>query len=145
MPWPEAIGLGAFGAGIFVLVTSLPLPARSGRAMGALHVFLTLHLVVLSRIFFRAPDLETARAYVAGLLAFDLHGIRPGLTSPWVWAALVFGMMYHFTPRSWIDQPLVGAFRRVPGAALGLGFVTLCFGLMKLLEGAPCAFIYFQF
>jgi D-alanyl-lipoteichoic acid acyltransferase DltB (MBOAT superfamily) len=135
--------LGGFVTLSFLLVATFPNTGKRWNTVG--HVLLTFHLLVLSRIFFRAPDLETARAYVAGLLDFDTLGVRSGLASPWIWATLVFGLIYHFTPRKWVDELGLKAFRNTPSVLLGLGFVALAYGLMKLLEGAPRAFIYFQF
>ena len=148
LPMPQAIGLSVFGAAMFLLICALPIPVgkkKSSPGLVTVHVLLTLHLVVLSRIFFRAPDLETARTFLQGLLAFDGLGIRPGLTTPGVWVALVLGLAYHFTPKAWVDDKLGGLFRKTPGIVLGLAFLGLAYGLMKLLEGAPRAFIYFQF
>ncbi len=143
LPWPEAAGLAGLVALVVLLVCWLPV--TDGKLNAAAHVLLTFHLIVFSRIFFRAPDLQTAREFVAGLLAVDTHGIRPGLTTPWVWALLVAGLAYHFTPARWVDQWACGVFRRLPGVVLGLGFVALAYGLMLLMEGSPRAFIYFQF
>ena len=88
---------------------------------------------------------EPARAFVAGLCTFDGHGMRPDLASEWVWLALGFGLVYHFTPKAWVNERALALFRRVPGVLLGVAFLGLAYGLMKLLEGAPRAFIYFQF
>ena len=109
------------------------------------HVFLTLHYVAFSRIFFRAPDIETSRSFVAGLLTWDGHFVREGLATPWIWLALTAGLAYHFTPKKWVDVHLRGLFDKIPGLLLGVLFTAFIFGLMKLLEGAPRAFIYFQF
>ncbi|MBL4689400.1 MAG: hypothetical protein JKY37_32725 [Nannocystaceae bacterium] len=79
------------------------------------------------------------------MLAMDMHGIRPGLVSVWVYVALIGGLAYHFTPKKWIDESLYRIYQRTPGVVLGLLFVALCYGLMLLLAGAPRAFIYFQF
>jgi D-alanyl-lipoteichoic acid acyltransferase DltB (MBOAT superfamily) len=143
LPWEEAAGVGAFFSVMFAVVSWVPL--RGGKGLGVVHVFLTFHFVVLARIFFRAPDFGTARAFVAGLVDWDGHWIRDGLATPWVWAVLVLGLVYHFTPTKWVSEYACNAFRRIPGVLLGLGFVALSYGLMKLLEGAPRAFIYFQF
>ncbi|MEM6991238.1 MAG: hypothetical protein AAF721_12090, partial [Myxococcota bacterium] len=59
--------------------------------------------------------------------------------------ALAGGLAYHFTPKKWVDESLYRVFTRTPGVILGLLFVALCYGLMLLLQGAPRAFIYFQF
>ena len=111
----------------------------------ALHVVLTFHFTVLSRVFFRAESFESAKTMVNGMLAFDGYGLRPGLVTPWVAAALAFGLVYHLTPKSWVDDVAMRWFRRIPGPVLGLLFALLCLGLMKLMGGGPRAFIYFQF
>ncbi|MCX4243418.1 MBOAT family O-acyltransferase [Paraliomyxa miuraensis] len=143
LPWPQAIGVGV---GVAVLMLGISaLPSAGGRLNAAAHVALTFHLLVLSRIFFRSPDLATSRDFITGLVALDGHGIRPGLTTPWVWGLLAFGLVYHLTPRRWVDESLCRAFRRVPGVVLGLGFIALAYGLMRLMQDQPRAFIYFQF
>ena len=143
MSWAQSGGLVAVCMGLYFIVTFLPLGGKGWRS--AAHIFLTFHYLVLSRIFFRAPDLETSRAYMAGLFQMELGGIRPGLITPWVWAALIFGLAYHFTPKSWVDEKLRSVYDKLPGVLLGLLFAGVALGLMKLLEGSPRAFIYFQF
>lgn len=143
LPWEQAYGVGAVMAAIFALVCWLP--ETNGKLNAALHIALTFHLIVVSRIFFRAQDLETARAFFRGLARFDLHGIRPGLVSPWIAAALIGGLALHFTPKAWIDERLFGLFRRTPGVILGIVFLLFILGLMLLMQGSPRAFIYFQF
>jgi len=146
LPWDLALVLAGIIMGAFLLVSALPLSKiRDGRMRTAVHIVLTFHLLVFSRIFFRAPDLETARSFIAGLLRLDGYGLRPGLASEWVWAALIGGLIFHFTPKDWVNVRALAAFRRVPGLALGVGFLGLAYALMKVLEGAPRAFIYFQF
>ncbi len=142
----QSVGLAGFVITAVLILCGLPLFTRkSSKWMGMIHIFMTFHLLVISRIFFRAPDLETARAYVAGLLQFDGRFIRPDLVDWPVWALLAIGLAYHFTPKKWVETHLFNFFRRMPGIVIGLGFLALCYGLMKLLEGAPRAFIYFQY
>lgn len=143
LPWAQSVGLGIGVAAIGLLVSVLP--ASRGRLVGVVHVLLTFHFVVLARVFFRAQDLDGVRAFTRNLLSFDGHGIRPGLVGPGVWLALGVGLAYHFTPKHWVSERALAAFRRVPGVFLGLGFCLLAHALMRLLEGAPRAFIYFQF
>jgi hypothetical protein len=121
------------------------LPQTGTAANTALHILITFHFTVLSRIFFRAESFDAAKRMCAGLLAFDTAGLRPGLLSPWFWLALIFGTAYHFTPRGWVDVRAYGVFRRLPGPVLGVGMGLLALGLMKLMSGAPRAFIYFAF
>ena len=145
--WPAGIA-AAVMAGVFVLICGLPLPDDddSSRLTRVVHVVLTFHLLVFSRIFFRAQGLDNAREFVAGLAEFDIaHGVRPGLIGPWVAAALLGGLIVHFTPKRWVDEHLFGLFRRTPGLILGLLFAASIYGLMLLMQGSPRAFIYFQF
>jgi D-alanyl-lipoteichoic acid acyltransferase DltB (MBOAT superfamily) len=143
LAWPQA-GLAA-GVVVAVLALVCALPQSGGRGLTAVHVLVTFHLVVVARIFFRSPDLETARAFTASLLSLDNFAMREGLASGWVWLALVAGLGYHFTPKKWVDEYAQNLFRKMPGVLLGLAFAALAYGLMKLAEGSPRAFIYFQF
>jgi alginate O-acetyltransferase complex protein AlgI len=143
LPWEQASGLGVFAVAAFLVVAWLPVTGTWWNT--ALHVLLTFHFTVLSRVFFRAESFESAKTMLAGMLAFDGHGIRPGLVGPWVAAALVFGLAYHMTPKAWVDEHATRWFRRIPGPVLGLGLALLGLGLMKLMGGGPRAFIYFQF
>ncbi len=143
LPWPQSLGVAAFMAAVVAIVSWIPSPG--GRLAAVAHIALTFHFLVLTRIFFRAPDLGTARQLVAGLVALDGHGIRPGLATPAVWGLLALGLVYHFTPRRWVDEWLCGWFRRLPGVVMGALFVLFAYGLMRLMDGSPRAFIYFQF
>jgi alginate O-acetyltransferase complex protein AlgI len=139
----SAIGLAGFAAAMFLFVAWLP-ETRAWWNV-ALHVALTFHFTVLSRVFFRADDLETSRAMVAGLLRFDAHGVRPGLLSPLAWAVLIGGLAYHMTPKRWVEVYGYAAFRRLPGVVIGLIFAATALGVHMLLSTGPRANIYFQF
>ena len=143
LDWQQASILGVGVGAVFLIVAWLPMP--KGKLLVAVHVLLTFHLVVLSRIFFRASDFETARRFIGALLTFETWGVRPGLASPGVWAGLVFGLAYHFTPAKWIDVYVRGWFRKIPGVLVGLASAGLFYALMRLMAGSPRAFIYFQF
>lgn len=143
LDWQQSSILGGAVGVLFLIIAWLPMP--KGKALVAVHVLLTFHLVVLSRIFFRAPDFETARRFIGALLTFDTWGVRPGLGSTGVWVALVLGLAYHFTPVRWVDVHLRGLFRKTPGILIGLAASGLFYGLMRLMDGSPRAFIYFQF
>ncbi|MCH9684002.1 MAG: MBOAT family protein [Deltaproteobacteria bacterium] len=143
LPEASALVCGVFGGVMFGLVTWLPL--SGGPINTFVHVFITYHFTVLSRVFFRAPDFPTAKSMVAGLLRFDTQLVRPGLLTEWLWLALALGTFYHFTPKRWIDQWVWGWFRRIPGPVLGVLMGLLGLALMKLMAGAPRTFIYFNF
>ncbi|HFE46148.1 MAG TPA: MBOAT family protein [Nannocystis exedens] len=147
----EILGLGQepaqilAGSGLLLFVLISWLPDSGSPLNTAAHVLLTFHFTVLSRVFFRADGLGSSRELIAGLLAFDGRGLREGLLSPWLWLALVGGLAYHFTPRRFVDEYGLAIWRRIPGVLLGVLFALLCLGIMKLMSGAPKAFIYFQF
>lgn len=140
----ESAGMAGFAAVMFVLVAWLP--DTGTRWNTAMHVLLTFHFTVLSRVFFRADDLETSRKMIAGLLRFDSHGIREGLISPWVWLALVFGLGYHMlSPKLLVDRLSSAAFRKLPGLVIGILLGLLALAIHLLLASGPRANIYFQF
>ncbi|HEY0137220.1 MAG TPA: MBOAT family O-acyltransferase [Nannocystis sp.] len=136
-------GLAGFAAAMFVIVAALPETGKWWNV--ALHVLLTFHFTVISRVFFRADDLDTSRAMIAGMLRLDTHGIREGLLSPGAWAVLVGGLAYHMTPKRWVEQYGYEVFRRLPGPVIGLLFAAASLGVYLLLSGGPRANIYFQF
>jgi alginate O-acetyltransferase complex protein AlgI len=141
---PESLGLAGFAVLMFLIVARLP---ETGTAWNtALHVLLTFHFTVLSRVFFRADDLDTSRKMIAGLLRFDAHGIREGLITPAVWAVLLFGIGYHLlTPKGLVDRETYAVFRRLPGPLIGLLLAALGLAIHLLLSSGPRANIYFQF
>jgi alginate O-acetyltransferase complex protein AlgI len=140
----ESLGLAGFAVAMFLFVAWLP--DTGTRWNAALHVLLTFHFTVLSRVFFRADDLETSRKMIAGLLRFDAHGIRDGLISPWVWTALIAGLAYHIlTPKGLVDRWSYAVFRRLPGVVIGILLALLALGVHLLLASGPRANIYFQF
>jgi D-alanyl-lipoteichoic acid acyltransferase DltB (MBOAT superfamily) len=143
LPVEQATGLGVFAVVAFLVVAWLPVTGTWWNT--AMHVVLTFHFTVLSRVFFRAESFASAKTMMNGLLAFDGHGVRDGLVSPWVAAALFFGIAYHMTPKAWVDVVALRWFRMIPGPVLGILFALLGLGLMKLMGGGPRAFIYFQF
>lgn len=130
--------------GGFVFVASLPVTGTM--LNNVVHIVLTFHFTVLTRVFFRAETFGSAKKLIVGLLSFDpAHLVRPGLMTPWLLAALVGGTAYHFTPKRWVDESAFGLFRRLPGPVLGLAMGLLALGIMKISANGPRAFIYFDF
>ena len=128
----------------FAVVAWLPVTGKPLNS--ALHIVLTFHFTVLTRVFFRAETFEGAKRMIVGLLSFDpAHLVRPGLLTPWLLAALIGGTAYHFTPKRWVDEVAFGLFRRLPGPVLGLAMGLLTLGIMKIASSGPRAFIYFDF
>jgi D-alanyl-lipoteichoic acid acyltransferase DltB (MBOAT superfamily) len=117
--------------------------AAAGRIVlpRAIGILVTFHIVVLGWIFFRAPTLTDALAYLHGLAAGDA---RNTLVTPLSLALVTIGLAMHALPprglqrlaerlRYW-PAPLVGAL-----VAIGL----LLIGAMQSEGVAP--FIYYQF
>lgn len=138
-----SMGLGVAAAALFLLVTVLPMTGTPLNT--ALHIGLTFHFTVLSRIFFRCPDFATAQQMCERLLTWDGRLLRPGLLPAELWAALLFGLAYHWTPKRWVDGVAWSWFQRIPGPVLGVAMASLAFVLMRILNGSPKAFVYFQF
>jgi D-alanyl-lipoteichoic acid acyltransferase DltB (MBOAT superfamily) len=160
-PWLFGVGSGALSLGIALLPRVEQWPALRG-----VHVFLTLQFCVLCRVFFRADNLDMARAMTNKLLYWDGVGVRAGLfgnealaarlaeipalhfavpAADWVvLILLVLGFCLHYLPERGLE---VGAFRllpRVPGVLVGVGLAALVGGL-SLVLAAPRANIYFAF
>ena len=149
--------LAVLVAAVFVVLVLAPLPGMgtgepeartTGKARAStkiwtvVHVALTFHFCALTRVFFRAEDLDHAKLMIARLLEFDGHGVRGGLAG--VLALLVVGTAYHFTPRAWVDEHLQRWFGRLPGPVIGLLFAGAALIVLHLLDG-PRANIYFAF
>ncbi len=99
------------------------------------------HFVVVGWIFFRAPDLGTALAYLWGLLTN--WGIGT-LVTPVVVLAVVVGMVGQFVPRR-IGDALEYRASQLPPALIAVG-VGLFFVVCNLLGPQGVApFIYFAF
>jgi alginate O-acetyltransferase complex protein AlgI len=182
LPVFDAALLAGISAGIFALIVMLPDPAQAeafkkgpefvrGRLLLAVHILLTFHFATLTRVFFRADDLDKAKAMIGKLLEFEPRGFREGLfrvqgVHDWLrevgdvtrwWMRpidlaaeygllilLVAGTLYHFTPREWVDERFRGWFGRLPGPVIGLVYAALCLLILHLLDG-PRANIYFAF
>lgn len=141
--WAMSLTLGGVAVLLFLVVAWLPETGTLGNT--ALHVLLTFHFTVLTRVFFRAESYDLAKVYCQRMLAFDGYGFRPDFVSPWVGLTLAVGCAYHFTPRAWVDVWGMRVIQRTPGFVLGLVFAGLTLGLMLLLGDGPRAFIYFNF
>lgn len=171
--WPLSLGWGmsallAIAVVVIALLISF-IPEPGTRPWWTIiHVALTFHFTTLSRVFFRAEDLDKARTMTHQLLAFDGHGIRPGLfrmqglaawaseTQSFVGKAaaafaesgilwvLLLGLGYHWLPRRWFDVGAKRLLSGLPGPALGLLLACVSWLGLVLLSG-PRANIYFSF
>jgi alginate O-acetyltransferase complex protein AlgI len=175
LPVTKAATFAGLAGLVFALIVALPQPGKAARGRGrlllAVHVLLTFHFATLTRVFFRADDLDKAKTMIAKLLEFEPRGFREGLfrvqgvhdwlrevgdPSRWwfrpidlvteygLLILLVVGTGYHFTPRAWVDEHFRGWFSRLPGPVIGVVYAALCLLILHLLDG-PRANIYFAF
>ena len=104
---------------------------------GIARIVLTFHLVTLAWIFFRAPNIHAAFAYLGGILRGDqLTAIGP---LPFIagLAVLLIDIPQYASGRHTI-------FMRLPWWVQSPAYATLCLGLI-LYGGSEVPFIYFQF
>ncbi|WP_018988201.1 MBOAT family O-acyltransferase [Aromatoleum toluclasticum] len=118
------------------------LPAEpQGAAARLVAMLLTFQIVALSRILFRAPDLDSAAAYVAAMLQPLAAGAAP-FTAVGL-ATLLVAVLLHYLPPRLFEHAARG-YLRAPvvlqgGALAGLALVLLAF------SSGGASFIYFQF
>jgi D-alanyl-lipoteichoic acid acyltransferase DltB (MBOAT superfamily) len=106
----------------------------------ALSVAATFHFIVLSRILFRAGDIDSAKAYAVALLysdaaltRFDAIGI----------AALALAALAHMLPASWAELT-IGRFARLPTIAQAATF-TVVIVVLAAVSTSQSGFVYFRF
>jgi D-alanyl-lipoteichoic acid acyltransferase DltB (MBOAT superfamily) len=160
-PWRFALagGILALAIGVLPAVERWP-------AIRPLHVLLTLHFSVLTRVFFRAESLESARAMADKIVGWDALGVREGLfrieglarwpegvaglawlrpLEEWgILLLLLFGFSAHYLPARWVEVAADRLVARVPALLIGIGLAAM-FGAMSLLLAGPRPNIYFEF
>lgn len=103
--------------------------------------FTTFHLCVFARVFFHAPDVETAWSYLVSMLRFTARGEGLDL---WVVSVALLGLSLHF-----IGAHLRSAFEavhaRIPWPARPAVWGALGVLLLTLTPDAVAPFIYFKF
>jgi D-alanyl-lipoteichoic acid acyltransferase DltB (MBOAT superfamily) len=174
--WPFIIWGGLHGAYLMVnhavraSETMMSFSSRSWFALTGRTI--TLLAVVVSWVFFRANDLESAQRVLAGMIGFNgaesvsyLKDVQPGLLpllseNPWIWIAALFGIAW-FAPNS---QEIVAAadrlavrynkqipepaWRIAPVFSFFIAFLTalLVFAItLNVVRDAESPFIYFNF
>jgi alginate O-acetyltransferase complex protein AlgI len=164
-----SLAVGALSAAIALLNAWLPDGSKSP-SWAAVHVLLMFHFTTLSRVFFRADNLQIAGQMTSKLLAWDGLGVREGLfrmhslhewltaatglgplQAPLLWAAqwgvlllVASGIAQHWAPARLTEGTLGPLFRRLPAPAIGLLLASVCLLLSQLLAG-PRPNIYFSF
>jgi D-alanyl-lipoteichoic acid acyltransferase DltB (MBOAT superfamily) len=156
---------GLVVGGLAFVIGILP-TVRERPASRPFHVVLTFHFCVLSRVFFRADSLDSARAMAHALVNWDGFGVRAHLfdipaLSAWIgavpalawarpmayWGVLVLmitGFFVHFTPPSMTHTIGDRLVPRVPAVVMGMGLAALM-GVVSLMLAGPRPNIYFAF
>ena len=119
---------------------------RSARApdqwqLRALKVFGTLHFVVLSRIFFRAPDVSSALGVIHQLATGSTHVFHVTAS---LWWLLLAGYAAHYTPRG-LFEGVRERFSGLPAPAQGVVLAGVAATLMLVATQDVVPYIYFQF
>jgi D-alanyl-lipoteichoic acid acyltransferase DltB (MBOAT superfamily) len=107
----------------------------------ALKVIGTLHFVVLSRVFFRASDLQNAGDVASQLLA---GAFSIGHVPASVLLVLALGYAAHYTPRAWYRDAQL-RFVQLPAPLQGALVAVALGGLMLVASEDVVPYIYFQF
>jgi hypothetical protein len=158
---------------VFVHVCVFGILPRAEEApwLRPLHVAVTFHFVVLSRIFFRADTLDVARELSRKVLSPDTSGIRPELfrahafhdaivsnelipdvlrtialaaSEHAILVLLVLGLSVHFVPARRLEQVALAAFVRLPAWGVA-GLVGVLCATLPFFFSAPRPNIYFAF
>jgi alginate O-acetyltransferase complex protein AlgI len=115
---------------------------RVFQSMGALFShLLTLGVVVLSMVFFRAQSFSDAASYLSRMLSWAHDGTR--LLSPYILAAVVAVFLVHLLVGK--DRNLALELPQMSLVPRILGYASLLLVLVALGATDASAFIYFQF
>ncbi|HEX2676832.1 MAG TPA: hypothetical protein VHM19_09335, partial [Polyangiales bacterium] len=114
---------------------------RDSWQLRTLKVVGTLHFVVLSRIFFRSPDVASALGVIHQLAAGS-HQVFHITAS--IWWLLLAGYVAHYTPRGLFER-VRERFGGLPAPAQGVVLAGVAAALMLVATQDVVPYIYFQF
>jgi alginate O-acetyltransferase complex protein AlgI len=103
--------------------------------------FMTFHLVVVSRIVFRAGDIETAGQFFLRMVSFTPHGMT---ADTWVLLACLLGFSLNFYGRR-VRSEFIRIHGLVPQRWVPVVWVAIAVVLLALKPGDVAPYIYFQF
>jgi D-alanyl-lipoteichoic acid acyltransferase DltB (MBOAT superfamily) len=104
--------------------------------------FITLHFVCLTWVFFRAPSLDGAWAYLTTLVSGD--AILTTTATPLVLLMLVFGALTQLIPNDWFERLELRYDRASLAVKVAVPFAIIFLVAVAAPGGVP-PFIYFQF
>jgi alginate O-acetyltransferase complex protein AlgI len=108
----------------------------------AISWLVTFHFVCLTWVFFRAPSLDGALAYLSTLVAGD--AIWSTTVTPLVLLMLAFGALTQIIPDAWFERLEVRYDRASIAVKVALPFALIFLVAVAAPGGVP-PFIYFQF
>lgn len=114
--------------------------ASSALAARMVGILITFHIVVFSRVLFRAPDLTSAAEYIIAMLT-PRTGAEP-FTALGV-AVLLAAFVLHYLPQSMFAAATVG-YRRLHTLCQGAVLAAVVLGLLAL-SPYRVPFVYFQY
>jgi alginate O-acetyltransferase complex protein AlgI len=104
--------------------------------------FITLHFICLTWVFFRAPSLDGAWAYLTTLVSGD--AILSTTATPLILLMLVFGALTQLIPNDWFERLEMRYDRASLAVKVAVPFVVIFLVAVAAPGGVP-PFIYFQF
>lgn len=109
-------------------------------------ILTTLIFISFTRIFFRSPDLQVAKAVINQMVYnFSPHlFFKIVVAYKYVFAVIVIGFVFHWLPASWKTN-YRNWFTKLPLPAMSLVCVLVVFILYQVSTGELQKFIYFQF
>jgi len=114
---------------------------QPGAVMRALSILVTFHFVVLTWVFFRSANLDTAldvlRQIDSGTVSFA--NVTPGF-----WMVLGIAVLAHYVPAFWYKAS-VNLFTRVPAPVQAVALVALIVGIRYVAATGSAPFIYSRF
>jgi D-alanyl-lipoteichoic acid acyltransferase DltB (MBOAT superfamily) len=117
-------------------------PGGHRHVPAAISWLVTFHFVCLTWVFFRAPSLDVALAYLSTLVAGD--AIWSTTVTPLVLLMLAFGALTQIIPDAWFERLEVRYDRASIAVKVALPFAAIFLVAVAAPGGVP-PFIYFQF
>lgn len=123
-----------------------PFRDRHNTAIRIWGICATYVFISFTRIFFRSPDLDTAKAVINQMV----YNFSPGLFFDIVWAykyvflVALTGFVFHWLPES-LKQKYRTGFANLPMPVMAAVSTVLVFILFQIATGELQRFIYFQF
>jgi alginate O-acetyltransferase complex protein AlgI len=135
---------GFLHGGALVVERMLGITGEGGhrRVPTVISWFVTFHFVCLTWVFFRAPSLDGAWAYLTTLVSGD--AIWSTTVTPLVAAMLVLGAFTQIIPNDWFERLEVRYDRASLAVKVALPFAVIFLVCVASPSGLP-PFIYFQF